>query len=318
MATNTLTSLAILKVNIDQGKDYLDYLRPFIMQILVEQKPDPVTNSVISKHIRDRFGLEIPERTVQIVLKRISKRYSLKRDHGVYRITGDLPDPQITAKQSAAERHIATILGGLRQFSQDTMHPISSDEVAIGAICTFLAEFDVTCLRAYLRGTAIPTLERAHRTDIVLVSEYVQHVQRNEPERFNSFLLLVQGHMLANALLCPDLHHALNSYQNVTFYLDTPLLVRRLGMEGEAKQSATRALIDLLSNLGGKIVAFSHSREELQRVLQGAANYLETSSGRGTIIKESSWRLPWFSPNSFLSLLLHGFGASAFARNAYA
>ena len=189
MATNTLTSLAILKVNIDQGKDYLDYLRPFIMQILVEQKPDPVTNSVISKHIRDRFGLEIPERTVQIVLKRISKRYSLKRDHGVYRITGDLPDPQITAKQSAAERHIATILGGLRQFSQDTMHPISSDEVAIGAICTFLAEFDVTCLRAYLRGTAIPTLERAHRTDIVLVSEYVQHVQRNEPERFNSFLL---------------------------------------------------------------------------------------------------------------------------------
>ena len=32
---------------------------------------------------------------------------------------------------------------------------------------------------------------------------------------------------------------------------------------------------------------------------------------------EASWRLPRFSPNSFLSLLLHGFGASAFARNAY-
>ena len=28
-------------------------------------------------------------------------------------------------------------------------------------------------------------------------------------------------------------------------------------------------------------------------------------------------RLPRFSPNSFLSLLLHGFVASAFARNAY-
>ena len=28
-------------------------------------------------------------------------------------------------------------------------------------------------------------------------------------------------------------------------------------------------------------------------------------------------RLPWFSANSFLSLLLHGFGAPAFARNAY-
>ena len=33
--------------------------------------------------------------------------------------------------------------------------------------------------------------------------------------------------------------------------------------------------------------------------------------------KEAGWRLPLFSLNSFLSLLLHGFGASAFARNAY-
>ena len=32
---------------------------------------------------------------------------------------------------------------------------------------------------------------------------------------------------------------------------------------------------------------------------------------------EAGSRLPRFSPNSFLSLLLHGFGASAFARNAY-
>ena len=32
---------------------------------------------------------------------------------------------------------------------------------------------------------------------------------------------------------------------------------------------------------------------------------------------EAGWRLPRFSPNSFLSFLLHNFGASAFARNAY-
>ena len=32
---------------------------------------------------------------------------------------------------------------------------------------------------------------------------------------------------------------------------------------------------------------------------------------------QAGWRLPGFSVNSFLSLLLHGFGASAFALNAY-
>ena len=40
-STKTLTSLAMLKVKIDQGSDYLDYLLPFILQILVDHRPDP-------------------------------------------------------------------------------------------------------------------------------------------------------------------------------------------------------------------------------------------------------------------------------------
>ena len=290
MSTNTLTSLAILKVHIDQGKNYLDYLRPFILQVLIEHNPNPITDGVVRHYIREQFGLEIPERTVQIVLKRICRRYSLKRDHGRYQITGDFPDPQITAKQSYAERHIAAVLGGLRRFSQGTIKLIYSDKEAIVAICTFLAKFDVACLRAYLRGTAIPSLEKTTQADIVLVSEYVQHVQQNDPERFDSFLILVQGHMLANALMCPDLDKIKKTYQGVTFFLDTPLLVRRLGAEGKAKQNATRELISLLSNLGGEVTAFSHSREELQRVLQGGANHLERPDGRGSIVLEARKR----------------------------
>ena len=290
MSTATLTSLAMLKVNIDQGKDYLEYLRPFVLQVLLAHNPDPVTNRVVSQHIRDQFGLEIPKQTVEIVLKRLSKRRSLERKDGVYRIIGNLPDPQIAAKRSEAERHIEAVLCGLREFSQGTIKPILNSEDAVDAIKAFLAEFDITCLRAYLQGTAIPQLEGIHKTDIVLVSEYVQHVQRTDPERFDSFLILVQGHMLANALLCPDLQNVPKTYHNVTFYFDTPLLVQRLGLEGESKQAATRELIIILRQLGGKVVAFSHSLEELQGVLRGAAAYVGSPNGLGPIVSEARMR----------------------------
>ena len=52
--------------------------------------------------------------------------------------------------------------------------------------------------------------------------------------------------MLANALLCPDLRNAPKSYRGVSFYLDTPILIRLLGLEGELKQTAVRELIGLL------------------------------------------------------------------------
>ena len=290
MPTNTLTSLAILKVNIDQGKDYLDYLRPFILQVLVEHDIDPITDSVVSRYLREQFGLEIPKRTIEIVLKRISKRHAIKRDYGVYRRTGALPDPQLAHKQADAERHIESVVNGLREFSQGTISPIDSDERAVAAVCAFLTEFDVTCLRAYLRGTAIPSIEDSHETDIVLVSKYVQQVSRADPARFDSFIVLVQGHMLANALMCPDLLNASKTYKDVTFYFDTPLLVRRLRAEGEAKQAATIELIALLGKLGGRVAAFSHSRQELRRVLQGAADFLESPAGRGPIVHEARRR----------------------------
>ncbi len=287
MSTNTLTSLAILKVNIDQGKDYLSYLDPFILQVLVDHRPDQVTDKVVSRHIRERFGLEIPERTVQLVLKRMSKKRLLTKDHGVFHICKDLPTPQITAKQREAERRIRALSLGLCQFSKDTSRTVSNPEDAVTALCAFLAEFDIACLRSYLKGSAIPPLAGFHDSDIVLVSEYIQYVEQAAPELFENFLILLQGHMLANALMCPDLENVSSNYRSIVFYLDTPLLVQRLGLEGEVKKAAICELISLLSRLKGGIATFSHSCEELQRVLHGTASHLESSDARGWIVREA-------------------------------
>ena len=96
--------------------------------------------------------------------------------------------------------------------------------------------------------------------------------------------------MLANALLCPDLQHATRTYKGMTFYFDTPLLVRGVGVEGPAKQAATMELIRLLRSLDGEVATFSHSREELDGVLRGAASKIHSHDGRGAIVAEARRR----------------------------
>ncbi len=287
MPTATLTSLAMLKVQIDHGGDYLNYLRPFILQILFDWKTDRVTDQSVRSEILEQFGLEIPQRTIQIVLRRLVKSNLLKREHGVYKISKNLPDPGLAAKKADAERHITALVSGLMEFSKDRRRPISIEDDAIVAISSFLSEFDITCLQAYLRGTTIPDLKGSHKTDIVLVSEYVIHLQKTDPERFESLMIMVQGHMLSNALLCPDLKNNLTTYKNTTFYLDTPLLIRRLGLEGIVKQDSISELISLLRRLNGKVATFQHSREELNRVIHGAADHISRNDGRGAIVMEA-------------------------------
>lgn len=287
MPTNSLTSLAILKVNINQGRDYLNYLRPFVLQILADHRPSPVTDQIVSDLIRQQFGLEIPVPTVQMLLKRISKKRLLKKQRGVYQIAADLPDPHLSVKQEEASEHINSVLDGLLEYSKQISHPLSSRDSAELAIISFLSEFDITCLRAYLRGTAIPTVGDKEHKDIVLVSEYIRHIQQSKDRQFSSFLVIVQGHMLANALLCPDLNNAPKSYRGVTFYLDTPLLVHILGFDGKARQDAILELTRLLIKLGSKIATFSHSRDELQSVLRGVSGDMDSPHAKNEIILEA-------------------------------
>lgn len=290
MQTNTLTSLAILRVTVDQGGDYLDYLRPLVQQILADHVSHSLTSATVAEIVNESFGLQIPERSVAIVLKRIARRYRIRKDHGAYYIREDIPDPQIETKLASAEGQIADVIRDFRDFSAKTPKPMQSDGDAISAITTFLAEFDVTCLRAYLRDTAIPEIPVHNRTDVILVSKYVQHVRQHNADYFGKFLILVQGHMLANALLCPDLQEAPKSYRDVAFFLDTPILVRRLGLEGAAKGDAVREVLALVRELGGRVTAFSHTRDELHSVLLGAAAYLDRPAGRGAIVYEARRR----------------------------
>ncbi len=287
MSSETLTSLAMLKVSIDMGSDYLDYLRPFVLQVLVDQKPDPVTTTSVYEGLLKQFGLEIPERAVQIVLRRISRRYALQRESGVYRIAGPLPDPGIAARKVEAERHIRAVVRDIISYSQATTKPLTSDDAAVTAICTFLGEFDVQCLRAFLRGTVIPALNGDEETDVVLVSHYLLELLEENPERFDSFMVIAQGNMLANALLCPDLQNAPKTYRGMEFYLDTPLLVRGLGLEGEPRRAAVMALITLLHNLGATVAAFHHSRDELRSVVMGAATHIDERNPRSAIVAEA-------------------------------
>ena len=291
--TATLTSLAILRVNLEERRgDYLENLRPFILQTLFTHSPEPVTDTTVADHIQKDFGLVIPRRTVQRVLRRLAAdaEVNLTEDLGKLHITGRLVDPGILSNRQVVEQDIGLVLGDIRMYSQTTSKPLSGDDEAVAAIAAFLSQFDITCLSAYERGTAIPDQSTNLREDIILTSDYVRNLQENNPDMFERFIVLVKGHMLANALMCPDLEDTPMNYDDVTFYLDTPLLVHWLGLESEQEREAARELVDMVRELGGNFSVFTHTLDELENVISAAADQITEGMPMSTIARESSRR----------------------------
>ena len=285
----TLLSLAMLKVSIDSGKDYLEYLRPFVMQSLASKTTAaaPISDESIARQLQDDFGLVIPQRTVQILLQRISKAGFLIKEYGIYKLSKEIPATNYQLEKAGASRKISAVISSLIAFAKSSTCRDINENDALDALLLFLSIFSISCLKSFLRGTALPNRNNSDNWKLVLVSTYVSKLEISEPERFENFILLVEGHMLANALLCPDLQSVSKVYKKVTLYFDTRLLLQYLGLEGDAKKQVIDELIELINNLKGTIACFSHTLDELVNVIRNSSEFIDSPKGYGSIVYES-------------------------------
>jgi hypothetical protein len=283
----TLTSLAMLKVNEDaERRDYLEYLRPFVLAVLANQEDEEVSDAVVADALRKQFGLRIPDRAVHLVLRRFTKKRLLRKQHGVFYVVAKIEIPELAGQKAEAKRHIEAIARALVAYSQDTEAPLADETVALDAMIMFLAEFSVECLRCYVFNTVLPAIPQKKNRLVVLVSKFVRDIYTKNESLWDSFTVLVKGHMLANALTCPDLESLQQTFRRTTFYLDTPFVVRLLGLEGEDRERAANQTLQLARNLGGRLAIFEHTYAECYRVITGAASHIDSQDGRGSIVFE--------------------------------
>ncbi|MGL6227002.1 MAG: hypothetical protein ACRC10_10325 [Thermoguttaceae bacterium] len=287
--SETLSSLAILKASINEGNDYHNqYLRPFIEQILHDDTPSIVRDADISQTLEIRYGIIIPPQVVQLILKRLVRSGVLIRNHGVYSLAKTPDDKGIANKKADADRQISSVVKGLIDFSKKHNHPIESDEKAKELFCLFLSDFSIQCISSFCRGTAIPEINSGSKNvELVLVSKYIFEIQNNFTERFDSFMVLVQGHMLANGLMCDDIQNMGGNFRDVVFYIDTPLVIQILGLDGTEKQQSICQLITALQNLHGRVAIFSHTQTEVENVIRRSAKFIDCRDGRGGIVNHA-------------------------------
>lgn len=283
----TLTSLAMLKVNADaERRDYMEYLKPFVLFVLSQNHAAEISDSAIADSICEEFGLRIPDRAINLVLRRLAKKRTLEKKFGAFYGTSKIERPNLEVPRADARSHIERISESLFQFSKKTAAPLSDEAEALEVLVSFLSEFSIDCLKTYVFHTALPRIPKKRNRSIVLVSKFVRRIHKENSSRWDSFMVLAKGHMLANALMCPDLESLKSVFRKTTFYLDTPFVMRLLGLEGQERQRAAEQTVELTRSQGGKFAVFEHTMTESYNVISGAARFIDSPEGRGRIVFE--------------------------------
>jgi hypothetical protein len=124
------------------------------------------------------------------------------------------------------------------------------------------------------------------KTTDYVVASFITNCAKDHPGLFENIKVLVQSHILANALMCPDLEKTSKGFKDVHFLADTRFLLKALDLESKYDTDNARQLISAIRTLKGSVCVFTETKDELRTVLKAIIKGMQQGAGRGPVCRE--------------------------------
>lgn len=278
----TLISLAFLRVNWDQKKlDYIDNFLPFLATLIIRRKYGPIEENAkqinkLTSDFKQEFGLLIPYHPMITILNRAKKRGLIEKQEHKFVPTDKVYKYDFSGKAQAQAREYEKLIISFIDFCNEKYDKSLNKEQAEKILIGFLKQHDLEILFAAYDSSVLPDVG-ASKIDLFLFNKFVENIYKREQGLFQILLDIVIGHILAAIVLYGDKFNNFvePSFKNLNLYLDTGLILRLLGVEGEEIQSAYSKFLDELKDQGVNLFVFRHTYDEIMGILQNCRYWID-------------------------------------------
>lgn len=279
MAQDLIPSLAILKVNWDERRDYIDNFVPFVAECIRTVPQPQISVSQLQTAVGEKFGFAIPQGALQTILKRVERHGYIERAEGIYKRNDEaLERLDFTKVAQQALREYEALIDKLVEFCAGRFEVKWSGDHAEAALFRYLEEDSSVILAATVRGRRLPSTGSPRRGVDYMVASFISEVERSDPEAFSFLETVVKGSMLAGVLLFPNLGAVERRFEGLDVFFDTPFVLQAMGLEGESIAEPRRELVRLLYDKNANLRIFGHTLGEVRNVLSAGAHALRNYS----------------------------------------
>lgn len=278
-----LYSLALIKSQYDKTQnDYIENFVPLLGNLIIDTKYDKYdfnNESCIHDLIQDFYsiyGMKVPYHPMISIITRATKR-------GVFRKSGrsliKCSDCQKFNLESEVEGYTLKFerLYESIQVYASKQYNINLDMTQIDdIIINFLKsdEFDI-----YYDSKSSSVLlnnkdNYKESENLVLLSSYIKHIYENGSIEYSLFMQFIFGFFLANAITYSRNTLYDGNFKNLAVYLDTPIIFKVLGLEGELSEEAFIEIIKILIENGASLFLFKHDYDEILQILEACKHFL--------------------------------------------
>jgi hypothetical protein len=281
-----LTSLAILNVNwIQEGRSYLDNFLPFIYEVMRRDPRESHRPAEVRTRVMDAFGMDLPSPVINQLLERGARSGVLEATKGPrrtfnFRAGAEEAKPSDIGRQQASlRREQAHLVDKMRNFVKQRFNLTWQPEEAEQALLAHVEAHAAPLLESAQHGISYPSgasgeSSNSEASRDFVVSSFVVNCLERDPEAFAALENLVKGCMLAAALYLGTPASVSREFQDTSLYLDTPICLKALGLEGEEARDAATQTLTLAVQHGAKLACFAHILKETDGVLQALQQQL--------------------------------------------
>lgn len=283
-AIRRMASFAVMTVDwSNQRRSYLDNFLNYTLAVLPTDSPVAFARDAVHPSIVERFNLQLPANIVQQLIRRAIKLGYLDAvGESAIRLTDKgkrevSPIPYTLKKLQQEQVDLAIAFSG---WSKANLNVALEAKQAISILLDYVQTYYCSLMSlADGDGSIQSKLPKMEPTpEQKLAAAFVAVIGESDEALFESIANLARGSMMVSALYSPTLVDTTRGFRHTTIYLDTKVVLRALGYEGQpAEQSATE-LLGMLKRQGARIAIFDFTFDEIQSVLDAVAQKARTGS----------------------------------------
>lgn len=279
--TNTIASLALIKVNWDnetKRQDFIENFVPFIATLLNRKNYKTVDVNVVCPDFEQEFGLKIPYHPMMAILSRALKSgYISRKNNNYYPEKKKLLEADFTDVALTQERKHKQVVSKFAEFCFQKYNITINETDADNIFIAFLKEHDLDILFVNQgRESVLPDVS-ASTDQIYLINKFIEHTYSTNIELFNFIVDISVGHIIASTLLFQDFEKYQGDLSSCSFYLDIGFLFHILGLNGNEKKDAYTEFIQSLNNQRANLFLFRHTLDEFMGILERSLQWVESA-----------------------------------------
>ena len=239
----------------------------------------------IKKIIADEYGIDVPSFVVKKLINSLFKSFS-NRTKKLYKFNvfqnGETFEIQkfafsdLEIEYKKGQRNAKALQEAFEKF-------LIHEDIEIANVPSFSSFLDKNKkhLAAFFRNTDKVNGDSIEMSYIYHVS-FLEHIETSNHELFEISKGLFIGSIVASFLESGiDLDPKFEN--NEIYYLDTPIVLRALGLQKEEDILPIKELLDIIKNTGGKIKILSITLSEISNVIENAISNYHASVPTSTI-----------------------------------